>query len=326
MLDHSSDQSPDRDPLSEVLQDLRPYGVAYGHCLLTRPWGVEMEAEPAARLHLVVEGSPFLRMPNGKWTRLGQGDVVFLPRGLRHALADHPDRAIRPLTDFPREEISDQTYRLSAGGGGSRTIMACCSVRFNEPTLHPLLNLMPPILLVRQATVSDPTLPALLDAMAAEVIGQRIGAATILTRLADVVITRVVRMWAEHRHDDTTGWLAAITDPKIGRVLAAIHRRPTIWWTVDSLARAAGMSRSMFCERFSAIMGLAPGRYVAQWRMRIASVWLSRERVTVAIAAERLGYESEAAFSRAFKRVVGIPPSSLKRSGVLTDREGVAAL
>jgi transcriptional regulator GlxA family with amidase domain len=173
---------------------------------------------------------------------------------------------------------------------------------------------MPQVLLVRGEGSYNPTLLALLEAMATEVGEQRIGAATIMTRLADAVITRVVRDWVESKADSTNGWLAAIRDPQIGRALAAFHRQPEKAWSVVSLAAAAHMSRSMFSERFTVVLGMSPARYVARWRMHLASTWLRAEKLTVTEMATRLGYESEASFSRAFKRLMGAPPSGFRRS------------
>lgn len=151
--------------------------------------------------------------------------------------------------------------------------------------------------------------------MAAEVSAQRVGAATILTRLADVVITRVIRAWVEGECGEASGWLAAIRDPKIGRALAAIHKQPGHPWSVESLADVALTSRSIFSLRFNAVVGMPPARYVARWRMQIASRWLRSDRLSVAEVAAKLGYESEASSSRAFKRFVGVPPGALRHAG-----------
>jgi AraC-like DNA-binding protein len=303
---------PQDDALSEVLLDLRLSGVGYGRCELTRPWGLEFADQTAARFHFIVEGGCWLNQSHVGWIELRAGDVVLLPRGRYHRLSDSVDRATKPIESVAQIEIGERLYDLREGGRGSRDLLACCSVEFEAPAVHPLFELMPPVLLVRGGASEDAVLPVLLDAMADEVRRRRVGAATVTTRLADVVIARVIRAWVESHRDATGGWLAAIRDPHIGRALAEIHRRPGAPWSVESLADVAGSSRSMFSERFAALVGMPPARYLARWRMHLASVWLRRDGITVAEAAVRLGYESEAAFSRAFKRFAGVPPSSLR--------------
>ena len=314
--EHADELTPD--PLSEVLQDLRISGGSYGRCALRSPWGIDFAPQRAARFHFVAAGACWLHTAALGWVPLRAGDVVLLPHGRGHTLADTPGGPTRPLGDYPLEPIGETTYRLRAGGNGTRALLFCCSVSFEEPATHPLLELMPPALLVCGAATDDATLLMLLDTMADEVVAQRVGAATVLTRLADVVITRVIRAWVEAQCADPTGWLAAIRDPNIGRALAAIHRRPGQQWSVESLADIAHASRSMFSERFTSVVGMPPARYLARWRMHVASGWLHNERLSVAEVAERLGYESEASFSRAFKRHVGVPPSALRR----VDRQG----
>jgi AraC-like DNA-binding protein len=304
--------APHRDALSQVLRDLRIAGASYGRCELTRPWGIDFPPQEAARFHFVAAGECRLHVQALGWTTLEEGEVALLPRGIGHSLADAPRSRRKPLGAFPLEEIGKDTYRLRAGGDGEPTLLVCCSVEFEEPALHPLLDLMPPVLRVR-AGARDPALGPLLDAMSAEVMGQRVGAATVMTRLADAVITRMIRAWVEARNEDAAGWLAAIRDPTIGRVLAAIHENPGGPWTLDSLSQIARTSRSTFADRFKAVMGVAPAQYLLRWRMHVASLWMRRDRLTVAEAAARLGYDSNAAFSRAFKRLRGIPPSTMRR-------------
>lgn len=303
------------DPLSQVLRDLRLLGVSYGRCELTSPWGIDFPAQTAARFHFVAAGGCWLGLPNEEWLELEPGDVALLPHGTAHSLAHRPREKTRSLNELTMVEVGERTYHVRAGGGGAESILACCSVSFGEPAFHPLLELMPSILLVRGAEQKDASLPLLLQTMGEEVLSQRVGAATIMTRLADVVITRVLRAWVEAQNPDTTGWLAAIRDPQIGRALAAIHQRPGHAWSVESLAHVAQSSRSIFSERFMTVVGVSPARYLARWRMHLASGWLRDDRLTVAQAAARLGYDSEASFSRAFKRHAGVPPSSLRRDG-----------
>jgi AraC-like DNA-binding protein len=314
MLGSSSDgtDGPRPDALSEVLQDLRLSGGSYGRCELAKPWGIDFPAQSEARFHFVALGRCQLHAPGAGWVPLEGGDIALFPHGSEHALSDSTHGRRKPIDSLPRVEIGEHTYQLREGGSGPKTVLACCSIHFENPAIHPLLELMPPLILVRGAASKDPVLPSLLDAMADEVLGRRIGAATVMTRLADVVITRVIRSWVEDRNDTTTGWLAAIRDPNIGRALADIHRRPGEPWSVESLADVARTSRSLFSQRFASVVGMPPARYLTRWRMHLATQWLKDARVSVAEAATRLGYQSEASFSRAFKRFVGVPPSSMR--------------
>ena len=308
-----------RDPLSEILQDLRLAGASYARCELTSPWGIEFPAQKLARFHFVADGECWLRAPPLRWTRLRAGDVALLPHGTGHVLTHRPRGRTKPLDAVPVELMGDRFYRMKAGGAGgagAQTLLACCSVDFEEPAVHPLLELMPKAIVVRSAATADATLPALLDTMADEVKSSRVGSATVMTRLADVLITRVIRAWVEGQCDNatnTTGWLAAIRDPSIGRALAAVHHTPGDPWSLESLADVARTSRSIFAARFATVVGVPPAKYIARWRMHLASAWLRRDRLTVTEVASRLGYDSEASFSRAFKRHVGVPPSALRR-------------
>jgi AraC-like DNA-binding protein len=301
------------DALSEVLQDLRLAGAHYCRCEVAEPWGIELPPGREATFHLVVQGHCWLDIPSSEPTRLDVGDLVLLPHGTGHRLLAHPGAPSRRIDQLPADQLGDNTYRLRTGGEGARSLLVCCGVTFEEPTLHPLIDLMPPFLIVRGEGHRDPTLSALLEAMAREVSEQRIGAATVMTRLADTVITRLVREWVESQVDDTSTWLAAIRDPRLGKALADFHREPYKEWSVESLAAAANLSRSVFSERFTALLGMSPARYVARWRMHLAGTWLRNGQRTVDEVASSLGYRSAAAFSRAFKRLMGTPPGAYRR-------------
>jgi AraC-like DNA-binding protein len=307
-----SDTLPDL--LSEVLQDLRLARAAYGRTELTAPWGIEIPFKEGVRFHFLAEGSCWMYTASQPPIFLDTGDVVLLPRGTGHVIADKPTRRALLLKDVEQELIGNAVYRLTAGGGGERTLIVCCTIGFEGPTAHPLIELLPEVLHVRQSEFSDPSLPALLTMMADEVLQPQIGSATIMARLADIVMTRIVRAWVGTRPSDLTGWLAAIKDPNIGVALARIHRQPDHKWNVEALASIAGMSRSKFSERFFHLLGVSPARYQLQWRMRLAATWLRNEYLTVAQTAAQLGYESDAAFSRAFKRFWGAPPSASRNT------------
>ena len=187
-------------------------------------------------------------------------------------------------------------------------------MRFNVDKRHPLLELMPDVMRTSDLAVSEPTIPLLLDAMMREVDMNRVGAGGILSRLADVLTATLIRTWVEHGCGDSTGWLAAVRNPEVGRVLAAIHLDPSHDWSVNELARHMGASRSGFAQLFATVVGETPARYVAKMRMHQAHQWL-RDGQRVAVIAERLGYESEASFSRAFKRIIGASPSQFREHG-----------
>jgi AraC-like DNA-binding protein len=306
------------DLLSEVLQDLRLARASYGRSELTTPFGIEIPFKEGVRFHFVAEGGCWILSEAQAPIQLNAGDVVLLPHGTAHTMADAPGREALPLADVGPQLIGDANYRIAHGGGGARSLIVCCTIGFDGPTAHPLLEMLPPVLLVRRAEARDPMLPRLLEMMAAEVMAPRIGSATIMARLADIVMSCIVRGWLEAQHaSDVSGWLAAVRDPQVGLALARMHREPGHPWNVESLATAAGMSRSRFAERFARLLRVSPARYLLQWRMRLAAAWLRSGSMTVAEAAAQLGYESDAAFSRAFKRVMGLPPAAAR---LLPDR------
>jgi AraC-like DNA-binding protein len=308
-----SDDHVAPDALSAVLQDLRLTHASYCRTELHAPWGIEIPVEDGASLHVIVEGNGWLHTAKSEPLPLGQGDIVLLPQGAGHTIVDAPTSAKRPIQELPRECVGDRVFHIRGGGTGPRALMVCCGMTFEASALHPLLRMMPEVLHVPCGGSRDPVLSILLDTMAAEIREQRMGAATVMARLADIVVARVVRTWVEQRAEHATGWLAAIRDPQIGRALAAFHRNPERDWSVEALGGAAGLSRSQFSERFTAVLGVAPARYVAEWRMHLATRWLTAEHVSIGEVASRLGYDSEPSFSRAFKRIVGVPPGELRQ-------------
>jgi len=314
MLDDSSNAHtrPARDPLSEVLQDIRLTGVSYGRCELRHPWGIRFPRQEAARFHFVASGPAWLHTEEKGWEELPRGAVLLVPRGIEHMLASAPGCYCEPMGDVEPDSFGGIVFRLESGGDGEVTRLFCGSMTFVSHALKPLIAQMPAVLGTCGSSADDATMMALLEAMAREVGEERIGSATMLARLADLVAANVIRDWVEGACKDATGWLKAVRDPQIGRALAAVHRSPGEPWTVEGLASLAGLSRSSFADKFKAVMGEGPARYVANWRMQVACEWLSQD-MPIAEIAETLGYESEASFSRAFKRLIGMPPSQYRR-------------
>jgi len=318
MLAKSSKDRPEppADPLSEMLRGLRLDGVEYGRFRMKAPWGLSFPAQEAARFHFVSGSGCWLLTPEKEWIRLEPGDAVLLPRGAEHALASAPNAEMIPFCRCAFQKVCENVFDTAGGGGsgpgGDETLLFSGSMTFNIDRLHPLLRLMPELMQVHQATINEPGIPDLLKTMGCEVSLDRVGAGGILARLADVVAASLIRSWVERGCGDASGWIAAARDPDIGRVLAAIHLNPNADWTMETLAKTMRGSRSAFAERFTRVVGETPARYVAQVRMHHARQWLTRDKARIGVVAQRLGYDSEASFSRAFKRVMGVPPSHFR--------------
>jgi AraC-like DNA-binding protein len=296
------------DALSEILRGLRLDGVEYGRCQPSAPWATAHPASEAARFHFVASGSAHLQTPDGEWLELSPGDAVLLPRGDAHVLASEPDLPPVPVGELPKRTLCDGIVDLECPCTDTRNMLFFAVMRFNIDRQHPLLQLMPPVMRTSDLASSEPSIPPLLDAMMREAEMKRVGSGGILARLADVLTATIIRTWVEHGCGEAEGWLAAVRNPEIGRVLAAIHLEPSRDWTVAELARLMGASRSGFAQRFAEIVGETPARYVARTRMQQAHQWL-REGRRVGFVANRLGYDSEASFSRAFRKIIGAPPS-----------------
>ena len=300
------------DALTEMLRGLRLDGVEYGRCRMATPWATAFPEQEAARFHFIGVGHAKLQKPSGEWLTLTCGDAVLLPRGHAHVLASGEKVAPSPFDRFGKKEVCQGIFDMECASAGGDTVAFTASMRFNMDNLHPLLQLMPDVMLTSDLAKSDPAIPHLLEAMTREVELNRVGAGGILARLADVLTATLIRTWVEYGCGDSSGWLAAVRNPELGRVLAAIHLNPEKDWSVEELASLMGASRSSFAERFTRVVGESPARYVVRVRMHQARLWL-REGMRVTLAAEKLGYDSEASFSRAFKRVIGAPPSQFRR-------------
>ncbi|WP_279482894.1 AraC family transcriptional regulator [Aureimonas sp. SK2] len=316
MLDRSS-KAPEfdgSDALTDMLRGLRLDGVEYGRCRLSGDWSFHYPAQGQAHFHSVAGQGCWLQSPDGAWSELTAGDAVLVPRGAAHTLASRPGVPPRP---FPRREclsICDSVYAYEEAAEGTPgvCVLFCGTMRFNLDGLHPLLRMMPDLMRAQELMQAEPAIPHLLDAMIAECSLNRVGASGILARLADVMAAQIIRAWVEHGCGNSAGWIAAVRDAKVGRVLAAIHAEPARDWTVAEMAALMGVSRSGFAAKFTAIVGTTPAHYVTEVRMHQARQWILRDRMRISEAGRRLGYESEAAFSRAFKRVIGAAPGRVR--------------
>jgi AraC-like DNA-binding protein len=302
------------DSLTEVLRDLRLSSSFYARSELRAPWGLAFSVKDGPSFHVIVTGRCWLRI-NAERIPLGAGDLVLLPHGDEHQLADPPEGAAIPLAALPSARIGQNAALLCYGGDGAEALLICGGVRFAGPIAHPLLELLPRVLLLRREEQegAHTWLDGTLTMLGAEALSLRTGSAAVMTRLADILVLQTIRAWVERDENRRLGWLGALSDPDIGHALAMIHRRAEEPWTVASLAREVHLSRSVFAERFSRLVGISPMQYVTRWRMSLARSWIREEHMSASEAAYRLGYSSEAAFSRAFKRHLQVPPGVLRR-------------
>ena len=302
------------DPVGEALHVLRMNGTFYCRSELGAPWGMALPRTPGCLwFHVVTSGSAELEVTGaGEPITLGPGELVLVPRGDEHRLRSGPGVATPDIRSIPHPMLDERYALLRHGGDGAGTRMVCGAVRFEHPAARGLVDLMPGLVRVGATALSDRCHDT-LRLIAAEVEDLRPGGEAVITRLADVLVIQALRQWLAHDPGARTGWLGALADDRIGRVLAQVHRDPSRDWTVTSLAAVASMSRSAFAARFTELVGEPAMAYVTRWRMHVAADQLTSGDATVAELAGRLGYRSEAAFSRAFSRTVGESPGALRR-------------
>jgi AraC-like DNA-binding protein len=220
-----------------------------------------------------------------------------------------------PFFDLDIQRITERYEFLRHGGGGDECRLICVVVRFDHAAAERLIDALPPVVHLDAWDGSeDRWLSDTLRFIAREAESLRPGGETVITRLADILVIQMVRHWIETEADVDSGWLAALRDAQLGRVLAAIHHNPGADWTLESLARCASMSRSAFAARFTQVVGEPAMRYLTRWRLQLARAALRESQDPIGVIAERFGYRSEAAFCRAFKREFSVSPGSDRRA------------
>ena len=303
------------DPLGEALHFLRMSGAFYCRSELSAPWGMTLPGMPEyVWFHVVTTGHALLDAGAAAATPLRRGDLALVPHGRGHRLLSDPAAATPGILDLERELISDRYEILRHGGGGAPTTLICGAVRFGHPAARRVVELLPPVVRVEAADSEESErMQSTLRLMATEARELRPGGETVITRLGDILVIQAIRSWLDGDAAPRTGWLGALQDPHVGRAIALIHREPARAWTVASLAGEVAMSRSAFAARFTELVREPPMEYVTRWRMHVALAALREDGAAVAELASRLGYRSEAAFARAFKRVIGVPPGAARR-------------
>ena len=300
------------DALSDILQSVHLSGGVYFRCEFTAPWGMEVPANPDAEFHVVVRGQCWLARPGEKDPiALQAGDVVVFLDGSRHRLLDTP----RGKALSPEKIIGNQSLAnfgpVTYGGGGAPVTILCGYFRFNRDSAHPLLAALPDFIHVPGAQFGDAD--AIISLMQRETKHAAPGMEAVVDRLSEVLFIQVLRAHIQ-QSDDATGILVALRDRKVCAALGCMHQSPEKPWTLGSLASELGMSRSAFAARFSALVRQTPMQYLTAWRIEQARRMLRETRLSTAAIADKVGYGSEAAFGKAFKRRVGVGPGVYRRS------------
>jgi AraC-like DNA-binding protein len=306
------------DPLGEALHFLRMSGVFYCRSEFTAPWGLALPPfEDCVMFHVVTAGECWVEVDGAEAHLLRPGELLLVPHGAGHRLTSMPGSAATKLFDLPREQVSERFEILRLGGGGTEATTICGVVQFETPAARQLIRLLPQLIVVNSWAGAPETewIQSTLRFMADEARDPRAGGETVITRLADILVVQAIRAWIARDPAAKTGWLGALQDKQIGRAIAAIHRRVDDPWTLPSLAAHVGMSRSAFAQRFNQLVGEPAMRYVTRWKMQTAQGWLEEGELSINAVAARLGYDSEAAFARTFKRIVGITPGAARRRG-----------
>jgi len=263
--------------------------------------------------HIVTAGECRLEFEDHEPATLRPGEFALMPRGEGHAIMHEAGAPTTDYFDLPIEHVCDRYEVLDYGGGGAETTLICGGVRLAHPAARDLVELLPSLIHIKTwNTPHAEWMHSTLRLMAAEAGSRQPGGEAIVTRLADILVIQAIRAWLIEHPESRRGWLGALNDERIGPALLRIHREPMKDWTVASLASSVSMSRSAFSSRFTALVGEPAMQYLTRWRMRLAGSWLRDTDMTAAECGAKLGYNSDAAFSRAFKRVMGAAPGEWK--------------
>lgn len=294
------------DVLSEALAAMRTGRTRSARTDVRAPWGLRFPAITGTTFHVVLQGTCWLLPGDGTAPLpLSSGDVVFLREGSAHSLADHPDS---PLVEFvPSRETPDSPIgQVRVDGPGDQAILLCGAYQLDRARPHPLMRDLPALIHL----AASPELGPLVDLLARELDRSLPGRDGIVPSLVDAMLLYILRAWTD---DDGSRWGLALSDRAIGHALRDIHASPEHLWTVEELATRGGLSRSVFAERFTALVGQPPMTYLAWWRMTSAGRMLRESDTPLRTVAQNVGYTSEFAFAKAFKRAYGTPPGRYRR-------------
>ena len=317
------------DALSEVLRLVRLTGAVFLNAELSAPWAVQSppsrvlaqammpEADHMIEYHLVVEGECFIKVADEPPLKLEQGDLVMVPRGDTHRMSSELQPSVPVLAvsemKFP---VAGEIATTRHGGGGQHTRLVCGYLAIDHRLCGALISALPPAFRVSAGSSEvSAWLQSYLRIWLVERGEDQPGGACVLAKLSELMFVEAIRRYVESLPAGQAGWLSGLKDPFVGKVLGLMHSSSIRAWTVESLAREVGLSRSALADRFTALLGKSPMQYLTRWRLTLAAHLLRTTSKSASAVAYDVGYESEAAFNRAFRREFGAPPATWRKGG-----------
>src|SRR5215468_4163134 len=317
------------DALSDVLRTVRLTGAVFFEVAATEPWVAESAprdiilpkvlpgADHLIAYHVVTMGRCFGYLIDGQPIALEAGEVIVFPHGDPHVMASSPGmRAEAPTRGaLDVATAGEMPFALSYGGNGAPSAKLVCGyLACDAQPFNPVLDNLPAVITARGSEGDEtPWLGKFIRPATMESTDKRAGGESVLAKLSELMFIEVVRRHLANMPPEQAGWLAGMRDPFVGKAPSLLHARPERDWTIEMLGKDIGLSRSVLAERFADLVGMPPMQYLARWRMQIASGLLNGDNTNIATVAAEIGYASEAAFSRAFKKMVGVPPSNWRR-------------
>jgi AraC-like DNA-binding protein len=333
-----------QDILSDVLRTVHLRGALFYYVSAGRCWAAEAPpsrdiaarvmpgAEHVLEYHVVTRGRCWGAIVGHAPVQLETGDAILFPHGDAHVISSAPDvKEVVPMgvpssrgEQLPFSLHLDIDVRAPEAAGASNTTIACGFLGCDLRPFNPLIATLPRLMHLRAADGQD-WIGQFVHLAVSESRHKRPGGEAMLERMSEMMFVDAVRRYVEALPEGSGGWLAGLRDRFVGRALALLHEDPSAPWTVDELGRRVGLSRSALHERFAGMIGQPPMQYLAQWRMQVAAGLLRNTSATVAAVAQEVGYDSEAAFAKAFKRLVGAPPAAWRRASLRNAKEPLSA-
>ena len=298
------------DALSDVLDSLKLKAVVYQKIRFSAPWGVAIAQDQYSQFWRLIKGTCYVSIPGEEMIRMNEGDFVFVPHGAAHRILGHPGNASVPASSYVAAlQCGQPLFR----GNDEETLLIGGHFEFSSSVQHPFVQSLPKAIRINS---SQNEIRFWLEQAASfmndELTSARAGNQVILGKLAEVVIILIIRAYIEEGDLDQ-GFLRAFKDPRISASLNSMHTAPEKDWTLEQLAAVAGMSRSLYCKEFKSLLGETPLAYLTNWRIQKSKEFLMASKENICEIAERVGYQSEAAFNRLFKSKVGETPAGYRR-------------